>query len=149
VDGSANLEILGIRKARDVDFIEIEKNFSEVMPNSYSHNSEYQSLPISPTKLITDPRNYAIIDGYKFVSVPQTIAFKAHRGEGKDLLDILELCKRNVSGYVYGDENNRRKIVYLRFRLLMRKRVNRAIAPMPDGIQALIRKCYVRLRDQL
>jgi hypothetical protein len=147
VDGSANLEILGIRKARDLDFIEIEKEFLEVAPHSSSHNSEYQTLPIKPTKLITDPRNYAIIEGYKFVSVPQTIAFKAHRGEGKDLLDISELCRRNVSGFVYGDENDRRKIIYLRLKLLMRKRVNRVIAPLPDGLQVLIRKSYVRLRD--
>lgn len=147
VDGSANLEILGIRKARDLDFIEIEKEFSEVVPHSASHNSEYQTLPIKPTKLIIDPRNYATIEGYRFVSVPQTIAFKAHRGEGKDLLDISELCKRNVSAFVYGDENDRRKIICLRFRLLMRKRVNRALAPMPDGLQVLIRKSYVRLRD--
>jgi hypothetical protein len=149
VDGSANLEILGIRKARDLDFIEIEKEFSEVAPHSSSHNSEYQTLPIKPTKLITDPRNYATIEGYKFVSVPQTIAFKAHRGEGKDLLDVSELCRRNVSGFVYGDENDRRKIVYLRLKFLMRKRVNRTIAPLPDGLQVLIRKSYVRLRDFL
>jgi hypothetical protein len=118
-----------------------------VMPHSSSHNSEYRSLPISPTKLITDPRNYAVIDGYRFVSIPQTIAFKAHRGEGKDLLDISELCKRSVSTHVYGDVNDRYKIIFLRFRLLMRRRVNRAIAPMPDGVQAIIRRSYVRVRN--
>lgn len=147
VDGSANLEIIGLRKARDIDFIEIEKNLSEVMPHSSSHNSEYRSLPISPTKLITDPRNYAVIDGYRFVSIPQTIAFKAHRGEGKDLLDISGLCGRSVSTHVYGDRNDRKIIIFLRFRLLMRRRVNRAIAPLPDGVQAIIRRIYVRVRD--
>lgn len=149
VDGSANLEILGIREAKDLDFIELEKEYSELPPHSAAHNIEYRDFPIKPTKLIIDPRNYAIIDGYKFVNVPQTIAFKAHRAEVKDLIDISQLCKRNVSGFVYGDEKSRREVFYLRTRLVVRKKVNRIISPLPIWLQALIRKSYVWLRDVL
>jgi hypothetical protein len=148
IDGSANLEILGIRKAKDLDFIVLENEYSELPPHPSSHNMEYHDLPIKPTKLIIDPRNYAVLAGYKFVNVPQTIAFKAHRGEVKDLIDISHLSKRNVSGFVYVDEKSRREVFYLRARLLFRKRVNRIISPLPISLQALIRKSYVWLRDR-
>jgi hypothetical protein len=147
IDGSALLEILGIREANDLDFIEIEKIYSELSSNPLSHNSEYQSLPINPTQLIMDPRNYAIIDGYRFVSVPKIIAFKAQRGEAKDLSDISSLCASNVSGSIYGDQKSRREVAYLRFRLNIRRRINVSISPLPIWVQNLIRKSYVRLRD--
>ncbi len=147
VDGSAFLEILGIRKSHDLDYIEIEKNYSEIPPNPLNHNSEYHSFPINPTQLIIDPRNYAVIDGYRFVSIPQIIAFKAQRGEAKDLSDISSLCESNVSGSIYGDEKSRRDLAYLRLRLVLRRRVNVFISPMPNWVQILIRKSYVRLRD--
>lgn len=147
IDGSANLEILGIRNAKDLDFIEIEKKYQEFPLSAHTHNAEYQNLPIEPSQLILDPRNHAILEGYKFVSVPQTISFKAHRGEDKDRLDILSLCSRTISGSIYGDEKSRREVVYLRFKMLLRRRVNRLIAPLPDGFQKLVRRNYVHLRE--
>jgi hypothetical protein len=146
IDGSANLEILGIRKAKDLDFIEIETNNSEVLPSSMSHNLEYRLLPIEPSQLIIDPRNFAVIEGYKFVSIAQTISFKAHRAEPKDLLDIANLCERNISGSIYGDDKTRRALVYLRFKVVLRKRVNRVLAPLPTWFQRLIRHSYIQLR---
>lgn len=147
IDGSANLEILGLRNAKDLDFIEIEEKYLELPLNSLSHNSEYQYLPIEPAHLILDPRNHAILEGYKFVSIPQTIGFKAHRGEDKDLLDILSLCSRTISGSIYGDEKSRRDVAYLRFKMRLRKRANRIMAPLPAGFQKLIRRSYVLLRN--
>lgn len=146
IDGSANLEILGIRKAKDLDFIEIEKKYSEVSPSSMSHNLEYQHLPIEPSQLIIDPRNFAVVEGFKFVSLAQTISFKAHRAEDKDLLDISKLCERNVSGSIYGDDKTRRALIYLRFKVVLRKRVNRVLAPLPTWFQKLFRNSYIHLR---
>ena len=147
IDGSALLEILGIRGANDLDYIEIQKRYSEIPSNPLSHNSEYQTLPINPTQLIMDPRNYAVIDGYRFVSVPQIIAFKSQRGEPKDLSDISSLCASNMSGSIYGDQKSRREVAYLRFRLNTRRQVNILISPLPIWLQNLIRKSYVQLRD--
>ena len=149
IDGSANLEILGIRKAKDLDFIEIEKKYSEVSPSSMSHNLEYQHLPIEPSQLIIDPRNFAVVEGFKFVSIAQTISFKAHRAEDKDLLDISNLCERNVSGSIYGADKTRRALIYLRFKVVLRKRVNRVLAPLPTWFQKLFRNIYVQLRQFL
>jgi hypothetical protein len=146
IDGSANLEILGIRKAKDLDFIEIEKKYSEASPSSMSHNLEYQHLPIEPSQLIIDPRNFAVVEGFKFVSIAQTISFKAHRAEDKDLLDISNLCERNVSGSIYGDDKTRQALIYLRFKVVMRKRVNRVLAPLPTWFQKLFRNSYIHLR---
>ncbi len=146
IDGSANLEILGIRKAKDLDFIEIEKKNSEVSPSPMSHNLEYQHLPIEPSQLIIDPRNFAVVEGYKFVSIAQTISFKAHRAEPKDLIDIVNLCDRNITKSIYGDDKTRRALVYLRFKMVLRKRVNRVLAPLPTWLQKLIRHSYIRLR---
>ena len=149
IDGSANLEILGIRNAKDLDYIEIEKKYRELPSNSLSHNLEYQNLPIDPSRLILDPRNYFNLEGYKFVSIAQTISFKAHRGEDKDLSDIEYLCKRNISGSIYGDEKSRRDVIYMRFRMHLRKRINRIIAPWPSVVQKVIRRSYVQLRHLL
>ncbi len=149
VDGSANLEIFGIRKAKDLDFIEIEHVFSEKPTPSASHNSEYKGLPINPTSLIIDPRNFATIEGYKFVNIPQTISFKAHRSEQKDLLDITNLCNKNVSGIVYNNYGRNRELKYLRLKTVVRRRVNILISPLPNEIQVTIRKIYVKIRDFL
>ena len=147
IDGSANLEILGIRKAKDLDFIEIQSKYSEVSPSPISHNLEYQHLPIEPSQLIIDPRNFAVVEGYKFVNIAQTISFKAHRAEEKDLLDISNLCERNVLGSIYGDAKTRQAVVFLRYKVVLRKRVNRALAPFPTWVQKLVRGIYVQLRQ--
>jgi hypothetical protein len=147
IDGSANLEIFGIRKAKDVDFIQTEKKFSENAVDAGSHNPEYEKIPLNPSMLIIDPRNYAVIDGYKFINIPQTISFKAHRGEYKDLIDIVSLCNRKYSGSDYGDKKSRRSVMYLRFRTILRRRVNKLISPLPMIVQVFIRKIYINLRD--
>ena len=146
IDGSANLELFGIRKANDLDFIELTPEITETLSTD-NHNSEYQNLPINPSRLILDPRNFAFIEGFKFVNIAQTVAFKAQRSEAKDLEDIASLCSRSISGIVYNKKSGWFELFYLRARLKLRRKVNKVLSPLPPFVQSFIRNLYVNVRN--
>jgi hypothetical protein len=86
IDGSATLEIFGIRKANDLDYV------SQIPLNGVTradlHNSEYFAFPTSIEEVIFDPRKHLRLEGLKFISLPALVEQKVTRAESKDNTDV-------------------------------------------------------------
>lgn len=99
IDGSATLELFGIRKARDVDYV--SQNLLTAVSGADLHNSEYLAFPTSFEEIIFDPRKHLRIQGLKFISLSALVEQKVTRGETKDNNDISQVAHFLFSGASY------------------------------------------------
>lgn len=90
IDGSATLELFGIRNARDVDYVSL--NPVTGVGGADLHNSEYFAFPTSFEEIIFDPRKHLRIEGLKFISLPALVEQKVIRGETKDNNDVSQVA---------------------------------------------------------
>lgn len=88
ITSSYILEMFGIRKAEDIDYIDDKKGEIKGMG---SHN-EYLSLE-ERKDFIYDPNNYFRFKGIKFLTLENVHKFKKSRGENKDKRDVFLIEK--------------------------------------------------------
>jgi len=86
IDGSAVLELYGIRAAKDIDFVSADPTFS---PTNFDlHNEEYSDNSSSVAEVIYDPRKHFRFRGVKFLTLAELASQKIRRLDGKDKNDI-------------------------------------------------------------
>lgn len=93
VVGSTPLNILGLRKSNDLDFLYSgEKTFSPRSCKISSHDSQLKYYPCSKDELIYNPRNFFYYRGIKFISLEILYQMKMNRNERpKDIDDCLKI----------------------------------------------------------
>jgi hypothetical protein len=103
-DGGIVLDLYGLRKHSDIDFICLNLSDStlEILKtnNINCHNDEFKFLEIDFQKYIFDDTYYLIFRGLKFLKLEYVIDFKKRRGEKKDLIDI------QLSNILYSNKKN-------------------------------------------
>lgn len=94
--GSVVLDVLGIRTARDLDFLHTNDDSREPTPSQFdNHISESKFYQHSATDVVYDPRKYFSIEGFQFLSPSELAKFKKNRGEfPKDYADRLAMLLR-------------------------------------------------------
>lgn len=89
IDSSAVLEVCGLRRAADVDFLTDyifeEESQIEGVDN---HIDQLPYYNITLADMLYDPRNYFYFEGMKFITPQRLLMMKANRGEEKDIRDV-------------------------------------------------------------
>jgi len=89
VVGSTSLDILQLRKARDLDFITVDEIQNNLPPKIDNHGHEDDLYFGGTTNQIVDPRCHFFYSGIKFLSLGSLIFYKSRRLEKpKDINDI-------------------------------------------------------------
>lgn len=93
VDGSILLALLGLREAKDLDFLYVGRptELTSLPKNINCHNDESLYHSASSTKMIRDPSKYFYFQGLKIITPLQLLIFKFNRLQPKDIPDILYL----------------------------------------------------------
>jgi hypothetical protein len=145
VDGSASLEMYGLRKAIDLDLVRFQPITDDYSDNKF-HNSEYNSMPVKPGRIISDPSCYFNFMGIKFMSLNSAISFKAHRGEKKDMVDIQLILNLPNIDKIYNDVESDRMAYIFRRRLMIRKIVESVLEYLPASSAQIIKLFYKKIR---
>jgi hypothetical protein len=88
VTSSFILEMYGIRKADDLDYIHID-NISLNLKNITQHTDKWLSFyPVSKEDIINKEENYFYFNGFKFVTLDIILRMKQSRKQKKDQNDL-------------------------------------------------------------
>jgi hypothetical protein len=145
IDGSGVFELYGLRSARDLDVVVPTRYWENSGPN-FAHNDEYLVQPLKPNSIIYDPRCHLIINGFKFISLPAILAFKAFRGEPKDLNDIHMVINQINNLPTHISVSSERQARKYRYMLILRSFVERILLRMPNLFNFIIKNLYKGVR---
>lgn len=94
IDSSAVLEIYGVRRANDIDYLtdydDCAVDFGKDIDN---HQSQLKYYNCTVQEILYNPKNYFYFHEMKFVAIRRVMKMKTNRNESKDVLDV-ELCKK-------------------------------------------------------
>ena len=87
----------GLREAKDIDYLYLEKELEDCNKELVSSHNQYIELyyPDDLQELILNPKNYFFFNGIKFLTLKNVHLMKQKRNEEKDLVD-LNLIERVV-----------------------------------------------------
>lgn len=139
IDGSAVLEMFGIRQARDVDFISCSGATNNFLWDN--HNAEYVKYSTSPDEVIFDPRRHWRYAGVKFMSLAELAGQKSLVLEEKSKND-LALISDFLNGRIY--QYSKSRVVGHQFGWRIRVGISRTIeqllCKLPQGLASPIRR---------
>ena len=151
IDGSAVLEIHGLRMARDVDFI-IEqgcsppKDLSRIGDN---HNKEYSSSQIRIDEILADPRMHLLYKGIKFASLSTMLVKKFESNDTNRFVDMKLIVESGDAPLeLYMNREEYKKSRYLRVRYLCIDWSDRWLRKLPKNYENKIRTIIANLRKQ-
>lgn len=99
VDSGSVLEIYGLRRSRDLDYLTDYAKMDPLQTEEIDdHFSEMQYYDCLIEDLLYDPQHYFRYNGVKFVSQETLITLKKNRNERKDKKDIRLLMKSLKKG---------------------------------------------------
>jgi len=88
VTSSFILEMHGIRKAKDLDYIHID-NISLNLKNITPHTDKWLNFyPISTDEIINNEKYHFYFNGFKFLNLSIVLEMKKNRNEKKDQIDL-------------------------------------------------------------
>lgn len=110
IDSSAVLEVCGLRKARDLDYLTDYRD--EIITGECidNHESQIQYHSVFVQDMLYNPENYFYYYGFKFLSIYRLKEMKSRRNEPKDQKDV-ELCESFIKRYVRTPIEYRRKTI--------------------------------------
>lgn len=149
VDGSATMELYGLRKSRDLDLICLDELTSEILSLGLDVNNEhYAQLPISHNHVITSPYLHVKLYGVKFTSLalrhlilsfgPRSAQALWRKKKSRDLELISQYFSGRASYRI--SANKVFGTLATQIRLLFEFVVNRIMPKLPPGIAEFIRK---------
>jgi hypothetical protein len=98
VVGSSPLNLLSIRKSRDLDLLSRHEGLISENSGLDLHNQYWKKMGFNVDDILDNPRNFITIFGVKYVSCLNLIWFKIRRHEKKDLLDIAKIIRHKMLG---------------------------------------------------
>ena len=152
IDGSSVLELFGLRRANDIDFLSVEgsrvpKNIQKLGNN---HNEAYSRGQINPFEIINDPRNHLIYKGLKFISPSALLLNKFGENDPKSVSDV-QLIVSTTAGDpgLYGSLDLQVIGLLSRWGYQVISLTDRALRCLPRKIEMPIRSFVARLRRYL
>jgi hypothetical protein len=139
IDGSAVLEMFGIRQARDIDFISWSGATNNLPWDK--HNAEYVKYSSSPDEVIFDPRRHWRYAGVKFMSLAELVGQKSLVFEDKSKRDLIL-----VSDFLNGRTNQNSKSRGMnqqfgwRLRVGISRTIEQLLRSLPQSLASPIRR---------
>ncbi|WP_155242036.1 hypothetical protein [Butyrivibrio fibrisolvens] len=94
IASSTVMELYGIRKSRDIDFLTTDDSFNYNTDEIGNHKDCIMYYSRSIEELVNNPQNYLYIWGVKIISLKRLLDFKENRAEyPKDICDIKLIKK--------------------------------------------------------
>lgn len=152
IDGSAVLEMFGLREAKDIDYL---ASSDDVLPPSLirvgqNHIEEYNYGHADPFEIISDPRNHLIYKGFKFISLRAHMSNKFGWPDAKSVKDVQLIASassedqalyRSLEMQISGSVSRfAYRVIALSDRLLRR---------LPPRAERLLRQKIAQLRRRL
>jgi len=94
IDSSAVLEVYGIRKAEDIDYLSDYKDIPDLGDGIDNHESQLQYYECNVKDYLYNPQKRFFFDNVKFLALSELLKMKENRAEKKDAEDI-KLCDRH------------------------------------------------------
>ena len=155
VDGSATMELYGLRKSRDLDLICLGSNLEEeILAMGFDVNNEhYRGLPFSHEDVITSPYLHVSLFGIKFTSLatrqiilsfgPRSAHASWANKKMRDIKSIAEftLNRRSVGVGISGHLST----MATQLRLVFEYLVKRIMPRLPPGLAQIIKSTRQRL----
>ena len=152
IDGSSILEMYGIRKARDIDFVamDVENVPREIRKIGDNHISEFSKYPLGLEEVILDPRLHFRYKGNKIMSLSTLTFIKSNLLDVKAVEDINLISKfYEFGGPIYMDADLRNKARLWRVELFLNSVLTRATSPLPERLRNSLKSAFSRIRSQL
>lgn len=143
IEGSAVLDLLGIRDAKDIDYISRDETVNFFSSDIEKHNQEensYHSHNID--EILTNPKYYFYYKGYKFIDIIEIEKYKKNRNFDKNTKDTNDLkliggfLSRN-SQYTTLPAKNTKELPLVSI-----------IVPVYNTIDEYLSKCLKSIQDQ-
>ncbi len=152
IDGSAVMEIYGVREARDIDYVSI--NDGKLLPSikkaGENHKKEFFKYPISEYDLVSDPRLHFRFKGHKFMALSTLMFIKSSLLDAKALQDINLIARFfDSGGPVYSTSDMRSRARLWRFELILNAIFVKVIGFLPVDSQDSLKKSISRLRKMV
>jgi hypothetical protein len=152
IDGSSVLEIHGLRRASDIDYIVDEGALipHELKKQGDDHAQEYARGQADVYELINDPRNHLVYKGVKFLSLQALLLNKFQNTDQKGKLDV-GLIAGWVNGtpatYSSSELMQIGRAAGLKYELIAG--TDRLLRYLPSRIERSIRRMISGLRKQV
>lgn len=150
IDGSSVLEMYGMRKARDIDFVALE---AENIPNRIgnigdNHNLEFYKYPVGLEDVILDPRLHFRYKGNKIMSLATLTFIKSSLLDVKAVKDLSLISKfYEFGGPIYADDDLRKRARLWKLELLLNSIATRVISPLPERWRNSIKSLLSKVRN--
>ncbi len=97
IASSTVLELYGLRKSRDIDYLTTDKQFHYSTQNIGNHENCLQYYSKTAKELVENESNYFWIWGVKVISLENLLEFKIKRNEyPKDVRDVAMIKKKLI-----------------------------------------------------
>lgn len=143
IDGSAVLELHGLRPANDIDYIYYGQNFVpvNVFRNGDCHNSHYELNSVPIDEIIFNPRMHFYFKGIKFISLSMLLQQKFETNSENSLTDCHLIFKlRSDTPTLYFNTDARKLAFRVKLMTKINRRADRWLRKLPNKIEMKLRK---------
>lgn len=152
IDGSAVLELHGLRPANDIDYIYYGQNLApvNVLRNGDCHNSHYDLNSVPLDEILFNPRMHFYFKGIKFISLSMLLQQKFEANSENSLTDChLILKSRSNIPSLYFNKDARKLAFRVKLMTKITRRVDRWLRKLPNKVEMYLRKFINSTKDFL
>lgn len=147
VDGSAVLEIYGIRKAQDVDYVVHGDQLLPRLKGFDLHNGEYSKYPFSVSDVVFDPRLHMIYKGVKYLSLSAVLFQKTYNGTLKNFEDANRIVNALLNASpTYREPSSQVRARRWKLEIVLLSTLESVVSRLPRNIQIRVRRCLSSAR---
>ena len=149
VDGSYVLELYGLRKSRDLDYIFASSVKSERVSYLDCHDDQLVYHDVDKADLIYNPKYYFEVAGVKFVSLRQIMKMKENRGEGKDRIDVKMIKALHQERRLYKLYlSAKQKMLYAKLKVRRQLRIGLVGGLRAVGLYTTVRRIFRKIKGR-
>lgn len=148
IDGSAVLEIHGLRLANDIDYIMISENMipQSLLKNGDNHQTEYMRSRIRMDEIILDPRLHMIYKGIKFITLDNLLMtrIESRKINMKDVQLVSNLYQ--TSQIIYAKREVQFKSIFQKCIFIVKRESDKGLRKLPRSLENRVRHLIGNLR---
>lgn len=140
IDGGAVLEMFGMRRASDIDYI-VGSDSPIRFPRADLHNSLFKSNSMHPDDVIYDPRKHFRFLGIKFTSLAETSANSIRKSDPKSISDVVLIGRAfSTNPPAYSEFRPRHNQWAWKVRVWVGRRLEKVLTFLPKKLEPRFRE---------